>query len=85
MGQSIAFHGHVITDKGILPDTSKVEAILNMPRPDGVTGVRRFCGLVQYMARFLPHMAETLQALRSLTRKATKWYWSQECEKSFRL
>ena len=83
MGQSIVFHGHVITDKGILPDTSKVEAILNMPRPDDVTGVRRFCGLVQYMARFLPHMAETLQPLRNLTRKATKWCWSQDCEKSF--
>ena len=83
MGKSITFHGQVITDKGILPDTSKIEAIVNMPRPEDVTGVRRFCGLVQYLTRFLPHMAETLQPLRHLTRKATKWCWSEECEKSF--
>jgi len=83
MGKSIIFHGHEVTSEGILPDVSKVEAILKMKRPEDVTGIRRFCGLVQYMARFLPNLADTLEPLRNLTRKSTEWKWTEDCEQSF--
>ena len=54
--------GHVISDKGISPDPSKVEAVVNVQIPSDVEGVRRFCGFVQYMylSRFLPNLSEDL-------------------------
>ena len=39
-----------------------------------VSEVRRFCGLVQYMARFLPDLANTLEPIRKLTRKDVEWH-----------
>ena len=51
--KEIIFHGHRISNKGVLPDGTKMEAILEMDSPKDISEVRRFCGLVQYMARFL--------------------------------
>ena len=62
-------HGHVFTKYGVLPDPSKVEAILKMPEPQYVHGVRRFCGMVQYLSKFVPELAETASPLRTLTHK----------------
>ena len=56
----IAFHGHRITKDGVKVDEAKVQAICDMPKPVDVAGVRRLCGMTQYMSRFLPDLAETL-------------------------
>ncbi|CAK8685059.1 unnamed protein product [Clavelina lepadiformis] len=76
----ITFMGHLISNNGIAPDPAKIEAIQRMPSPEDVSGVKRFCGMVQYLARFLPNLANDLEPLRKLTRKNEKWKWSEECE-----
>jgi len=83
IGKEITFHGHKITDKGVMPDEQKVEAIRNMPTPTNVTDVRRICGLAQYMAKFLPDLATTLEPMRKLIHKDAEWEWTEECEASF--
>ena len=50
---SISLHGHVFSKEGIHPDPAKLEAISRMPAPTDVHGVRRFCGMVQYLAKIL--------------------------------
>ena len=65
----IAFHGHRITKDGIKVDEAKVQAIHDMPKLVDVAGVRCLCGMTQYMSRFLPDLAETLEQIRALTRK----------------
>ena len=81
--KEIIFHGHKITADGIEADDKKVEAILKMNAPEDVTGIKRFCGVVQYMAKFLPDMANLLEPIRALTRKDVVWNWSSDCEKAF--
>jgi transposase InsO family protein len=76
----ITFMGHVISDKGVSPDPSKVKAVINMPSPSDVEGVRRFCGFVQYLSRFLPNLSQELTPVRQLTHEGVPWQWSQECE-----
>ena len=72
----IAFRGHRITKDGVKVDKAKVRAIRDMSRPVDVAGVRRLCGMTQYMSRFLPDLAETLEPIRVLTRKDTPFVWS---------
>ena len=43
-------------------------AILEMPAPTGIHGVKRFCGMIQYLARFMPDLTGYLAPLRKLTR-----------------
>lgn len=73
VGKEIIFHGNKLTDKELLPDEKKIESVLKMPTPEDVTGVKRLCGLVQYMACFLPDLAETLDPIRKLTRKGVSF------------
>ncbi len=76
----IQFHGHRFTDHGVKVDKSKVEAVLKMPHPTDIQGVKRLCGMVQYMAKFLPNLAADLEPIRALTRKDTEWNWSTACD-----
>ena len=76
----IHFHGHLFTDQGVKADK---RAILNMPAPSDAGGVRRLCGMVQYLARFLPNLSSDLDPMRALTRKDCEWNWSPECEAAF--
>ena len=76
----IAFHGHRITKDGVKVNEAKVQAIRDMLQPVDVAIVRRLGGMTQYMSRFLPDLAETLEPIRVLTRKDTPVVWSTECE-----
>ena len=78
----IKFMGHLISAAGIEPDPAKVQAINDMPAPTDVQGVRRLCGMVQYLARFLPNLADELEPIRALTRKGQEWNWSKECQEA---
>ena len=79
----ITFHGHRIKQDGVKADKAKVEAIRDMPVPTDVAGVNRLCGMAQYMSRFLPDLAETIEPICALTRKDTPFMWSMECENAF--
>ena len=79
----IKFHGHLITKDGVKADDSKVRSIFEMPSPTDVPGVKRLCGTVQYMAKFLPDLSKVLEPIHALTRKETDFIWSSECEDAF--
>ena len=81
--KSVIFMGHRISERGIEPDTKKIESILNMKTPEDVHDVKRFCGMIQYLARFLPKLSDMLKPLRDLTKKEREFSWSPECEMSF--
>ena len=66
--KEIVFHGHKITSEGVKVDETKVEAIRNMPAPIDVEGIRRICGMAQYMSRFIPDLAGAPEPIRALTR-----------------
>ena len=70
--------GHIITAGGVKPDPAKVAAILQMPPPQDVPGVKRLYAVVQYLAKFLPKHANDLTPLRNLTRKGVPWEWTAD-------
>ena len=83
METEVTFLGHRIGKEGIRPDPAKVEAILSMEAPSEVSGVKRFCGMVQYLSRFLPNLADDVEPLRALTKKNVEWSWTDECQAAF--
>ena len=56
---SVAFMGHFLTPEWLKPDPAKVEAILEMPPPTDVKGVKCFLEMVNYLAKFLYHCYRT--------------------------
>jgi len=45
----LVFLGHVVSNQGVRPNPVKVAAITKLLSPTDVSGVKRFCGMVQYL------------------------------------
>ena len=73
----VKYVGHVISKDGLKVDPEKVNAIVNMPAPTEVQSVRRFVGLVLYVAKFIPNMADLAAPLRELTKNDVAWHWDK--------
>ena len=69
------FLGHHILARGIKPDKKKVQKIQEWPTPRCVKDVRKFLGLVQYLAAFLLRLAEHRTILTPLTMKEAQKEW----------
>ena len=54
-----------------------------MPAPTDVTGVRRFLGMVQYLAKFLPKLADLTKPMRELTQKNVIFTWQKAQKDAF--
>ena len=55
-----------------------------MPQPQDKEGVRRFLGLVQYLAKFIPNLSHIDASLRILLKTDVLFHWEDEQEKSFK-
>ena len=53
----IAFFGSVYEQEDLRPDSSKTEDTRKMHTPDDKDDLRRFIGLMNYLAAYIPHFA----------------------------
>ena len=49
--------GNLLTAEGIVTDLKKVTAMKDIPTPTDVTSLKRFLGMVNYLANVLPHLS----------------------------
>ena len=80
---SVAFLRHVVSKDGIDVDPKKMEAVVEWNRPNNVTKVRSFLGLVGYYKRFVEGFSHLAMPLTCLTQKGAKFDWTRKCEESF--
>ncbi|XP_071635762.1 retrovirus-related Pol polyprotein from transposon 17.6 isoform X1 [Temnothorax longispinosus] len=81
--KQINYCGYIIDKNGLHKEPNKVEAIKKMRRPENVTEVRSFLGMINYYGRFIKNLSVILHPLNNLLRKNTKFIWTTDCEKSF--
>jgi len=62
----IEFLGHEVSNDGVRPLDSKIEAIRDFPQPTNMRQLRRFLGMVNFYRRFIPNAAEILHPLDSM-------------------
>ncbi|XP_011689307.1 PREDICTED: uncharacterized protein LOC105450900 [Wasmannia auropunctata] len=67
--KEVIYLGHVITDRGISPDPSKLEAVTKFPIPKTVRDVQSFIGLAGYYRRFIEEFSRIAKPLTKLTKK----------------
>ena len=79
----VEYLGFDISEAGIKPSASKVEAIVNWPIPQTVRDVRSFLGLCSFYRRFVRGFSNIAAPLTELTKEKKAWAWDSDCELAF--
>ena len=79
----VQFCGHEIDKEGLHKTQEKIEAVISAPRPENVSQLRSFLGLVNYYNRFLPNASTVLHPLHQLLEQNSEWQWTEQCEQAF--
>lgn len=77
----ISYCGHVIDKDGLHKSDEKTNE--RAPKPENVSQLRSFLGLVIYYHSFLPNLASVLGPLNELLQNNKKWVWTTKCDDSF--
>ncbi|MDD9361325.1 MAG: reverse transcriptase, partial [Anaplasma sp.] len=81
--ETVKFLGHVINKDGVTPDKDKITTIVDMPPPTNVTELKRFLGMVNFIARFIPNLAIKTGPLRELLHKDVPFSWNDPQQRAF--
>ncbi|XP_043240331.1 uncharacterized protein K02A2.6-like [Amphibalanus amphitrite] len=79
----VKFCGYKITPAGYTTDHEKARAIADFPRPENVTDLRSFMGLVNQLSGLTPELAGSTQAFRDLLKSRRVWRWTEQHEAAF--
>ena len=79
----VSFFGHTWSDKGLSPDPKKIEAERRMEMPQDVETMRSFLGLIKYVNRFSPHLAELSNPLTEICRQKMEFKLTRPCKVAF--
>ena len=81
--KEVTFMGHRITKEGLRVDPAKASAISEMQPPTNINELRRFMGMANYLARFMPHLTDTMQPLHNVLNDDVPYVWSKTQQTSF--
>lgn len=84
----VTFLGYNVSASGIRPLPDKVEAIAKYPRPENITQLRRFLGMINFYRKCLPRAAAVQRPLNQLLHGAkrndkTPIVWNEETIRAF--
>ena len=80
---SIKFLGHILSKDGVSPDPAKIRSIQTARRPETVTELRGFLGLVQFVGRYVHGLATAAAPLWELTKKSVTFRWLKVHQNAF--
>ena len=80
----VEYLGHSISAEGIQPVREKVRAIQDAPRPQDISQLCAFLGMLNYYGKFLPSLATLLRPLYDLLQSSKPWNWAKSQELAFR-
>ena len=62
----------------------KLQALVEKPPPEDLTGVRKFLGFVGYYRKFIPRYSDIARPLTNLTQD-TPFQWTTPCQEAFEM
>ncbi|CAB0009988.1 unnamed protein product, partial [Nesidiocoris tenuis] len=81
--KEVTYLGHHISDKGVLPDESKVAVLKRMPVPRNVKEVKSFVAFASYYRKFVKNFAQIAVPLTRLTKKDVPFRWTSQEQLAF--
>jgi len=81
--RSVEVLGHILSDEGLKPVPSKVQAIQSWSAPTNINQLRSFLGLVSYYRKFIPNFASLSANLYKLSSPKVPFVWTKEHSSNF--
>ena len=79
----LIYLGEKLTANGVKPNDAKIKALQDYPRPENKQDILRLLGMVNFVAKFSPHVSNFTEPLRGLTKKNVEFHWLESHEKAF--
>ncbi|XP_068662911.1 uncharacterized mitochondrial protein AtMg00860-like [Aristolochia californica] len=79
----VAYLGHVISASGVKADSSKIQAVVDLPTPHSITTLRGFLGLARYYRKFIRDYGKIAAPLNNLLER-NAFTWSNIAASSFK-
>ncbi|CAN6554943.1 unnamed protein product [Malus baccata var. baccata] len=76
--------GHIVSERGIEVDKSKIDLVRHLPSPTSVREVRSFLGHAGFYRRFIKDFSKISTPLCRLLQKDMTFDFNEECEKAFK-
>lgn len=67
----------MLTSEGLKADPRKIEAFTSMTKPTSKVELQRFLGMIDYLGKFLPNIAQVTAPLRKLLENDIAWHWEK--------
>jgi len=83
----VTYLGYVISKDGIKPDSKKLEAVRQFPRPKTLKNIKniKFLGLAGYYRRFIPSFSKLIKPLTNLLKNDMRFEWTCAQEESIKI
>lgn len=82
--KEVKYFGHIFSEDGIKIDPNRTDSIVNMKSPTSKKELQIFLGMVNYLRKFIPNLANMMSPLRELLKKNVGWLWTGIHEKIFK-
>lgn len=74
--------GHV-NERGEQPDPEKARVTADLPAPTNIKELKQALGMINYVEKYIPHLATIGGPLYNLLKTSRVWTWDQPQEKAF--
>ena len=81
----IQYLRHIVSGEGITPLLEKLSSIKRMLSPKTQKEIKQFLCLIGYYRKFVPRYSNLARSLNALTRKNTKFEWTQKMSGIFQI